>query len=127
MPHLTLETSAKINQEIRTEELLSELHQVLASVADLNIDNCKSRLVRRDKTYIGRGEPHNAFVHLEIRLLAGRSPALKGMIGQRCLRYLENYFSPSAASHALQITVEIVDIERHAYSKAPGSSHSVSI
>ena len=125
MPHLTLETSANIDQEIQTEELFSELHELLASVADLDIKNCKSRLVHLDKTYIGRGEPQNAFIHLEIRLLAGRSPELKGRIGRECLKFLESYFSSSAADHALQITVEIVDLERHAYFKVPGGSLSI--
>lgn len=125
MPHLTLEYSANVNQEIETEELFSELHTLLASVADLAIGNCKSRLVRLDRTYIGRGEPHNAFVHLEIRLLAGRSPERKGRIGRECLNFLESYFASSAADHALQITVEIVDLERYAYFKAPGGSLTI--
>jgi 5-carboxymethyl-2-hydroxymuconate isomerase len=122
MPHLTLEYSANIDQEIRADDLFSELHQALASLANLNVENCKGRLVRLEDTYIGRGEPQNAFVHLDIRLLAGRAPELKRRIGQHCLRFLEDYFAPSTADRQLQITVEIVDIQPEAYFKVPAGT-----
>ena len=122
MPHLTLEYSANINQQIQTNELFSELHQALAGLANLKVENCKGRLVRLEEAYIGRGEPHNAFVHLHIRLLAGRSPELKKRIGQHCLSFLESYFAPSAADHQLQITVEIIDVQPEAYFKAPAGT-----
>jgi 5-carboxymethyl-2-hydroxymuconate isomerase len=118
MPHLTLEYTGNIDQEIRVAEVFPRLHQVLEQVADVDPANCKSRAIRLDCYWIGLGDEGNAFVHLTIRLLAGRSAAVKRELGGRSLRILEEYFAPSAAALALQLTVEVVNMERQGYFKA---------
>ncbi len=117
MPHLTLEHSAGLSQEVRAETLFPELFRILTAVASVDVGNCKGRIVPRENTYIGRGEPQNVFVHLEIRLLAGRPAEVEREIGDQCLAYLGRFFSPSAAYRDLQITVEIVEMQRDAYFK----------
>jgi 5-carboxymethyl-2-hydroxymuconate isomerase len=119
MPHLILEYTENVGQDVLFRELLAQLHQVLADTAGIQIENCKSRALRRDVACIGRGEPQGAFVHLEVRLLAGRSPELKQTIGRQYLDILQGTFGPSPAELRLQITVEIVDMEPGAYFKVP--------
>jgi 5-carboxymethyl-2-hydroxymuconate isomerase len=117
MPHLTLEHSADLSQEVWANALFPELFQVLVRVANVDIENCKGRIAPRDQVCVGRGEPQNAFVHLEIRLLAGRPAEVEREIGEQCLKFLQRFFSPSAAHRTLQITVEIVEMRRDAYFK----------
>ena len=118
MPHLTLEYTKNIDQEINFDDLFPRLHQVLVDIAGIPIGNCKSRACRLDNYYIADGSPQHAFVHLAIRFMEGRSVEVKRMIGRGCLKVLEELcWSP--ARPELQITVEIQDIERTTYFKLP--------
>ncbi len=117
MPHVTLEYTDNIDQTIEFHDLFAELHQVLASTAGINVNNCKSRAIRLHTYHIGEGQTENAFVHLEIRLLQGRPAELKREIGQRGLQVLERHFGPSLGEHNLQITLEVRDMQRQAYFK----------
>ena len=119
MPHLTLEYTDNIPHEVNVQDLLAQLHQMLAELADTRIENFKSRAICRATYHIGAGSGQEAFVHLEIRLLAGRSPAQKAAIGQRCLDLLEQAWGPSLADRNPQITVELVGMERDSYYKWP--------
>jgi 5-carboxymethyl-2-hydroxymuconate isomerase len=119
MPHLTLEYTGNIAPQIQARDLFAQLHQILASASGIRIENMKSRAVRRDDYYIGAGTSRAAFVHLEIRFMAGRSSEFKQSIGQQCLTLLKETLGPALAEFDLQITVEIGEIERASYFKFP--------
>jgi 5-carboxymethyl-2-hydroxymuconate isomerase len=118
VPHLTLEYTANLAQDIPFSSLFSELHQVLSNVCGVHVANCKSRAVRHETYVIGQGEVENAFVHLTVQIMKGRSPELKGELGCALMEVLQRYYTASAAQHRLQITVEIRDLQRAAYFKA---------
>jgi 5-carboxymethyl-2-hydroxymuconate isomerase len=119
MPHLTLEYTGNIEQEIDFDDLFGKLHRILAGVGAIRLDNCKSRAWRLDHYYIADGGAQHAFVHLVMRFLAGRPRELKQEIGRQSLTILKEAFAPSLAELELQISVEIQDIERSTYLKAP--------
>jgi len=119
MPQITLEYTGNITQELIAQDLFSPIHKVLGDVAGIPINNCKSRAIQRDDFYIANGETKNAFAHLEIRFIEGRSPEVKRAIGEQCLEQLESYFAESTSSLDLQITVEILDIHKQSYFKFP--------
>ena len=83
MPHLTLEYSANV-PELDFVALFAELHAILSELGGVRVQNLKSRVVRTDAYYVGEGQPENAFVHLNVALLAGRSPQWKREIGAVC-------------------------------------------
>lgn len=119
MPHLTLEYTDNIKQQIDFKDLFTGLHQVLADVGAIPLGNCKSRAVRLVHYYIADGDSRHAFVHLVIRLLAGRPIEQKQEIARQSLAILKDAFASSLAEFELQISVEIHDIERSTYSKIP--------
>ncbi|MEN8172365.1 MAG: 5-carboxymethyl-2-hydroxymuconate Delta-isomerase [Chloroflexota bacterium] len=122
MPHLTLEYTGNIKQEIDSEAVFSHLHQILATTGGIKIDNCKSRAVRMEDYFIARGGPAKAFVHLEIHFLEGRSEKIKQAIGKESLEVLKAYFASSIEKLDLQINVEITEIRRSAYHKFPSGT-----
>lgn len=124
MPHITLEYTSNINQEIRTSELFGLLYELVSNVGDVAIENCKGRVIEREDYHIGSGGEQKAFVHLCIRMLAGRSNELKSELGRETLKLLKEHFAPATSAMDLQITVEIQDIAREAYFKEPGGSLS---
>lgn len=119
MPHLILEYTNNIPQAIDTHKLFAPLHQIIAETAGIRIENCKSRAIPLDDYYIAEGKPGQAFVHLNIRFLEGRSAALKQSLGQQSLEALRAHFGDAPDGLDLQLTVEIGDIQRQSYFKFP--------
>jgi 5-carboxymethyl-2-hydroxymuconate isomerase len=125
MPHLTLQYTENVDQNINFEELFSTLHHILADVGGIKIDNCKSRAIKLEDYYIGQGEDDHVFIHLDLRFLEGRSLELKQEIGRQILSTLKEYYAPSMAKYNMQITVEIRDIQRETYFKIPEGSFTL--
>ncbi len=119
MPQIRLEYSANVTLPEDPDLLLSNLHGVLQDCGGISIGNCKSRVFCCRTFRVGRGGSAGAFIHLEVRILEGRSPELKRKIGGALLDVLRQAFEESREKEELQITVEICDIFRDAYFKDP--------
>ncbi|MCG8604712.1 5-carboxymethyl-2-hydroxymuconate Delta-isomerase [bacterium] len=117
MPHLTLEYSANINQSVDFKALFLRLHQVLAEVGSIDIENCKSRAFKCKNYHIARGENAHAFVHLEVCFLEGRSLSVRQLLGKSLLEIMDEIYKPSLDALNLQITVEVKDIQKALYFK----------
>ena len=118
MPQLVLEYSANITQKVDNTVILAEIAAIVSAAGEIPVQNFKSRLIRREEYLVGNGEAKDAFVHLEAGIFSGRNLDVKKRIGEDCIEYLEEYFSPSAGELSLQITVEIREMEKEAYFKA---------
>jgi 5-carboxymethyl-2-hydroxymuconate isomerase len=118
VPHLVLEYSANVTQEVAWDRLFAHLHQAVAE-AGAPLAGCKSRAVRHDTYHVADGRPGGAFVHLSIALLPGRTDEASAALSGRCLQLLVEEFRPSLESLDLQITVEVRDLHRESYQKVP--------
>jgi 5-carboxymethyl-2-hydroxymuconate isomerase len=119
MPHLVLEYSASIDCPPDLPVLFARLHEVLAETGGIRRDNCKSRARPADPFLVGSGSEADAFVHLDIRFLQGRSSAVKQALGQQLLNLPQKWFQHSSDRLRLQTTLEIQDIRRASYCKYP--------
>jgi 5-carboxymethyl-2-hydroxymuconate isomerase len=117
MPHLTLEYTNNVGSEIDFHEIFTAFHGILVDVGSIDIGNCKSRAILLDDYLIGAGSPKGAFVHLEVRLLEGRSVDVKREMGSRFLELLGEYFATPLAKSELQITVQIMEMQKDGYFK----------
>jgi 5-carboxymethyl-2-hydroxymuconate isomerase len=117
MPHLRLEYSDNVGQPVPFDELFPHLHKALARTAGVPLDACKSRAIPRDTFRVGEGRPDQAFVHLEVGLLAGRTPEQHREVAAACLEVLADAYASSLESLDLQITVEVRGMERESYQK----------
>ena len=119
MPHLILEYSENITEQVQFQQLFAELHTALNEICNIKLDNCKSRAVGHSTFYIGEGHSDNAFVSLSVAFLEGRSLDLKRKLGARLLDILKKYYHCIETTLKLQISVEIKDIQRPLYFKFP--------
>lgn len=122
MPQIRLEYSGNVVEEIVPEKLFAGIHEVLRDTGGIRIGNCKSRSFRCEPFRVGAGEEKGGFVHLEVRLLEGRTSEMKQALGREILALLTGYFEKSLEELDLQITVEICDISRDAYFKHPAGT-----
>jgi 5-carboxymethyl-2-hydroxymuconate isomerase len=119
MPHLTLEYSANVRETTDLKPLFFRLHELLSEIAGIDVRNCKSRARLAEDFLVSEGSDRDAFVHLDVRFLQGRSADVKKDIGAKALGLLREWFAGSSSALALQITVEVREIERGTYFKHP--------
>jgi len=121
MPHIVLEYSANLSELPDFRALFDDIHQALHRIGAIKIENCKSRAHVAEHCYIGDGNPDNAFIHLDIEFVKGRSAEVKQAIGRECLDLVKRYYHLHL-SDALQITVKIDDIALDFYFKDPAGT-----
>lgn len=109
MPHITLEFSNNVPEKDFTQ-LFLKMHEFLSTQLPTELNNCKSRIVRCENFLIGDADPKNAFVHLAILVLKGRSVELKNTIASQLMQMLKAHFKDSAKLMDLQISVAIDDL-----------------
>lgn len=125
MPQIVLEYSSNVLEQSGFTDLFASIHEILHRQAGIKLDNCKSRAICRDEFHVGDGHPSNAFVHLEIRFIEGRSDEAKQKLGTESMNQLKQFFDKSIARLDLQITVEVDDIRRDSYFKFPEGTLTV--
>lgn len=119
MPHITLQYTDNIGLKSSFNQLFPAVHQTINTIAGIKIDNCKSKAIKLEQYYIGDGSANNGFLHLEVKILEGRSAEIKSEIGKKLLQILKTHFNNKNKILDLQITVEIIDIEKNCYYKYP--------
>jgi 5-carboxymethyl-2-hydroxymuconate isomerase len=122
VPQILLEYSANIKETIGLEDLFANVHNIMSNTGGAKRDNCKSRLLRHSNYYIGDGNPQNAFVHLEVQWLKGRTREVVTALGEELLALLKKYYQGLIEQYNLQITVHIKDIHRSDYFKYPAGT-----
>lgn len=116
MPQIKLEYTSNIKIELDKEQLLLQIHKSI-SESGIDINNCKSRLIKIDDFLVGENKL-NKFVHLEVKILEGREQSVKNEIGNNLLNLLSDYFKEAGNNKSLQITVELMDIQKNSYYKS---------
>lgn len=109
MPHIILELSNNVIEPNPTAMLL-EMHHLLTAMLPTQLSSCKSRILRHADAVVGDGNPNNAFVHLAIHVLPGRSEILLNGVANKLMDILKKQFSASASTLNLQFSIAIHDL-----------------
>ena len=116
MPHLIVEYSQNL-AGFPEAQALTELNQAVTSSPEvLDEADLKSRFVLVDSFEVGTAPANRAFVHAQLRLLSGRTPEAKKDLSERVAGVLRR-LSPKPAGVMVQLSVEIVDMDRGSYVK----------
>lgn len=116
MPHLIVEYSHNLGT-FPEAQALTELNATIAASPELADEaDLKSRFVLVDSFAIGTAPAQRAFVHAQLRLLSGRTPEAKKDLTERIAVVLR-HLTPRPADVMVQLSVEIVDMDRPSYVK----------
>ncbi|MCX7090425.1 MAG: 5-carboxymethyl-2-hydroxymuconate Delta-isomerase [Legionellales bacterium] len=115
MPHIILEYSKNIDHGLNVNPFFDKLHQILEAELPTQLSSCKSRCVINDIFYVGNGHPNNAYVHLTIKILPGRSDKNKEQLGEITIKLMGDFFQKYNSRLNLQLSVEIIDLPQHYY------------
>lgn len=108
MPHLTVEYTDNL-PEPRIPELLRALNAVLLSRPDVYpVGGIRARAYRLSEYAVADStEPLDAFVHVVLKIGAGRSEEVKRATGDDLFAVLKAHFAPEFASRPLALSQEI--------------------
>ncbi|MCC5013568.1 MULTISPECIES: 5-carboxymethyl-2-hydroxymuconate Delta-isomerase [Legionella] len=113
MPQLLLEYSANVIEKDKITAVFPLLHAVLSQDLPAQLGNCKSRAVECKDYYIADGQPQQAFILVNLTILAGRSEETLQKVGEKLIAVLKQHFSASLNKLQLQIFLEIDVLEKH--------------
>lgn len=108
MPHIWVEYSANIEQELDVPVLLKTAQDALIDDSSIfPFAGARTRGVRVDNYLIVDGHPDNAFVHVLIRIARGRSEEDRKAAGERVFTAVKTYLADMMASRALGLSVQM--------------------
>lgn len=116
MPHLTVEYSANLPHYPEAETLAALNAAVCAHPEIRDEADLKTRFIVADSFEIGTAPARRAFVHAQLRLLAGRTPKAKKELSQ-CIAAVLRERTPRPQGVVVQLSVEVVDMDRDSYTK----------
>lgn len=111
MPHQIIEYSANLEDRIDITRLVDILHSAAAGLEVLPRAGVRTRAVRRDLYRIADGHVENTFIHVTIRLAAGRSDEAKAAVGEHLFAALKKYIEPSDDTFPAALSLEIQEID----------------
>ncbi|RYF84200.1 MAG: 5-carboxymethyl-2-hydroxymuconate Delta-isomerase [Comamonadaceae bacterium] len=116
MPHLVIEHSRNLG-DFPFDRIVPALNRsVTAHPSILDAMDLKTRVVAHSQVRVGNEDEGHAFVHAQLRLLAGRSAEAKRELAERVADVLREHL-PRPPGLTLQLSVEIVDMDRGSYVK----------
>ncbi|QHJ00560.1 5-carboxymethyl-2-hydroxymuconate isomerase [Xylophilus rhododendri] len=117
MPHLTIEYSRNLEAGFALAETLREVNATLVASGQIrNEPDLKSRIVPLDETVVGTGLGDRGFVYCLLRLLPGRSDAVKAEMSERIAVVMRKRI-PQPAGMMVQLSVEVIEMHAPSYVK----------
>jgi len=107
MPHIRLEHSANISEKDGMLPLLKKIHTVLVETLPADLATCKSRVFECPVFCVSDGAQQNAFVHLGIHILPGRTQETIEQTKVALINLLKSHFVQSSKDLHLSLSVEI--------------------
>ena len=106
MPHIILELSDNII-ESQYDSILLQINKILVDNLPAKLDSCKGRVIIHKNFLVGDGSKYNAFIHVNVDVLAGRSDEVLELASKKIINLLPLLFKESIKSLNPAISVSI--------------------
>ncbi|MDO7244417.1 5-carboxymethyl-2-hydroxymuconate Delta-isomerase [Acinetobacter pittii] len=116
MPHVVVDYSENLTG-LNAKQLLEEINTTLIETELFSPEDIKSRARKDDVFLIGLGL-EQAYIHVKVYILSGRTAEQKQLMGEQLLAALSNkkYLQPEF-NKEIQLCVELIDMPREDYFK----------
>jgi len=111
MPHVIVEYSANLENELEVQGLLDALHDTALRTGVFPIGGLRTRAARRESYRIADGHVQNAFVHVVLRIGHGRDLDTRKQAAQAVFDALCLHLQPVFAHSPLAISLELQEID----------------
>lgn len=110
MPQITVDYSAELDDAFDRSGFAGALHPLVAETVTTKTAACKTRFRRVEETVVADAPGGDALVHVDISLLAGRTPEVKDRLTESVLALLAAHVRQTAGL-ALHLSVEARDLD----------------
>ena len=114
MPHIQIKHSSNIKTKINYI-LFDDLIIILTKLANVKPENCKCNIIKVKEYYLKSNKLKEGFIHLDIKILEGRSKDIINQIGEQSIKVLQLFFQADIIDTPLQHSVEIQEMKRSNY------------
>ena len=116
MPHVIVEYSNNITT-LNTQCLLSSLNQHLIDTGLIQAQDLKSRIHTNNDFLIGLGDQSQAYIHVHLYLMQGRTDVQKALLADQALAALTQFQDYQATDLAVQLSVQLTEMPLPDYRK----------
>lgn len=114
MPHIIVEYTANLADEARIPVLLYTLHDVLiAQNGVFPTGGIRSRALRLDEYRMADGAADDAFVHITLKIGAGRDEAVKRRACDALFEAVKAHFAELYARRYLALSMELIEFNEN--------------
>tara|TARA_R110000850_G_scaffold277144_3_gene424065 strand:+ start:30202 stop:30624 length:423 start_codon:yes stop_codon:yes gene_type:complete len=117
MPHIVIEYTPNLT-DLPFNAMLDAVTRRLAESTEVQDEaDLKARVVRADHFRVGLEDSGRGFIHITIRIMAGRNTQAKQDFSQRVTDGMLEHMPKFGEEMTVHLSVEVVDIERESYRK----------
>jgi len=110
MPHFRVEYSRNLEETLDLPELFERLTGVAAGTGVFPLAGIRCRALPRDSYRIADGHPDNGFVHVELRVGAGRDVPTLRHAGEAVFAALNDHMASLIEHRPIALSFEIAEI-----------------
>ncbi len=116
MPHLVLEHSSNLVEKKTLVELFEKCHGLLTEKLPTERKSCVSRAIECQQYYIGEGQSDLAFIHVTLKVKAGRTFDVLKETAEALLAAIKAHCTASVNQLNLKVTLEIIELQKTYFS-----------
>ncbi|SQI35627.1 5-carboxymethyl-2-hydroxymuconate isomerase [Leminorella richardii] len=116
MPNIHVTYTPNLPGKEKLEKFALQIHSLVSPVIASDAENFKTYLVPAPHTVIGLGKQDKAVIHVDFRMFAGRSEAVKQEVAKIILASAKSLFT-SANGVKTEISVEVGNLDNDNYHK----------
>ena len=94
MPHFIAECTCNIKDEAKLDELFAKVNQALGSTGVFPLGGIRSRAIFLDTYQMADGAHDYAFVHMTLKIGAGRDMETNKQTGKMLFEIITKHFAP---------------------------------
>ncbi len=111
MPHLLVEYSANLEEEIAIQELVGKVHEAALATGIFEAAAVRTRAQRRDVYTIADGHKDNSFVAIWVTIGEGRNEETRKQLGKVIFDAVCSHMEKVSNTKALAISLEVQEID----------------
>ena len=110
MPHFIAECTDNIREQADLPDLFSKVNEALAATGIFPIGGIRSRAIWLDTWQMADGKQDYAFVHMTLKIGAGRSLESRKAVGEMLFALIKTHFAALMASRYLALSFELDEL-----------------
>ncbi|NHB95827.1 5-carboxymethyl-2-hydroxymuconate Delta-isomerase [Photorhabdus stackebrandtii] len=111
MPHFYAECTENIREQAHLPALFAKVNQALADTGIFPLAGIRSRAVWLDTWHMADGEQDYAFVHMTLKIGAGRSLESRQQVGEMLFSLIKEHFASLMAQRYLALSFSMEELD----------------